>query len=79
MEKIHGEEGSRLAAESHAAAIDRIEAIGVEEGIGCDFRRVDGYLFLAPDDPPRLLEEEKERPIERGFGRGVRAAGTASL
>src|SRR5262249_6776639 len=45
VEKIHGEEGSRLAAESHAAAIDRIEAIASEEGIDCDFRRVDGYLF----------------------------------
>ena len=28
-----------------AAAIDRIERICEEEGIACDFRRVDGYLF----------------------------------
>src|ERR1700744_5326032 len=27
IEKIHGTEGARLAAESHAAAIDRIESI----------------------------------------------------
>src|SRR5438445_4216255 len=42
IEKVHGEEGARLAAESHTAAIDLIEAIAEEEEIGCDFFRVDG-------------------------------------
>ena len=46
IEKVHGQEGSRLAAESHTAAIDRIEAISQAEGIKCDFVRVGGYLFL---------------------------------
>src|SRR5688572_12813616 len=27
LEKLHGEEGARLAAESHAAALDRVERI----------------------------------------------------
>src|SRR5687767_15258257 len=27
LERLHGEKGSRLAAESHSAAVDRIEAI----------------------------------------------------
>src|SRR5918992_4011911 len=27
LERLHGEDGARLAAESHSAAIDRIEAI----------------------------------------------------
>src|SRR3954467_15814427 len=36
-ERLHGKEGARLAAESHSAAIDRIEAIVGEEGIDCDF------------------------------------------
>lgn len=58
LEKVHGPAGSRLAAESHAAAIDRIETIAREEGIDCDFRRVDGYLFNAPDQPADLLENE---------------------
>src|SRR5688572_21136502 len=35
LEKLHGEKGSRLAAESHRAAIDRIEAIVREERIAC--------------------------------------------
>src|SRR5687768_17412534 len=45
LEKLHGGDGARLAAESHTAAIDCIEAIVREEGIDCDFTRLDGYLF----------------------------------
>ena len=58
LERVHGEEGSRLAAESHAAAIDRIEAIAREEAFDCDFKRVDGYLFLGPDQSEKILEDE---------------------
>jgi glycine/D-amino acid oxidase-like deaminating enzyme/nitrite reductase/ring-hydroxylating ferredoxin subunit len=58
IERLFGEDGARLAHESHAAAIDRIEAIVAEEAIDCAFRRVDGYLFLAEDDEPATLEEE---------------------
>src|SRR5438874_11878539 len=50
LERLHGEKGSRLAAESHSAAIDRIEAIVKEEGIDCEFERLDGYLFVPPDE-----------------------------
>src|SRR3954453_23960301 len=52
IEKVHGQEGARLAAEGHTAAIERIEAICGEEDIGCDYFRVDGYLFLAPGQSP---------------------------
>src|SRR3954466_5157274 len=45
LEKLHGEDGARLAAESHTAAVDRIEAIAAEEAIACDFSRLDGFLF----------------------------------
>ena len=45
LERLHGERGSRLAAESHTAAIDRIESIVKDEGIECEFERLDGYLF----------------------------------
>ena len=48
LERLHGERGARLAAESHAAAVDLIERIVTDEGIDCDFERVDGYLFVAP-------------------------------
>src|SRR6202795_3759397 len=44
IERLHGEQGARLAAESHTTAIDRIEAIVLEERIDCGFERLDGYL-----------------------------------
>ncbi len=58
MERLHGERGARLAAESHTAAINRIEAIVKKEGIDCDFERLNGYLFLGPDEKVELLERE---------------------
>src|SRR3954453_21762425 len=42
VERLHGTRGARLAAESHTAAIDRIGAIVHDEGIECDFERLDG-------------------------------------
>ena len=67
LEKIHGEEGARLAAESHTAAIDSIEAIARDEGIDCDFLRLDGYLFLAPGQSPDLLEQERKAARRAGL------------
>jgi glycine/D-amino acid oxidase-like deaminating enzyme/nitrite reductase/ring-hydroxylating ferredoxin subunit len=58
IERLHGQEGSRRAAESHTKAIDQIEAIVNEEQIDCDFSRLDGYLFVPPGDDPSLLDEE---------------------
>jgi hypothetical protein len=42
IERLHGEAGARLAAESHTAAINRIELIAKKEKISCDFERLDG-------------------------------------
>lgn len=58
LESLHGEEGARLAYESHAAAIDRIERLCTELDIDCDFERLDGYLFLAEGDGEATLERE---------------------
>lgn len=58
LERIHGEEGARLAAESHMTAINRIETIVASEKLACDFERLNGYLFLAPDDDEEVLQRE---------------------
>jgi glycine/D-amino acid oxidase-like deaminating enzyme/nitrite reductase/ring-hydroxylating ferredoxin subunit len=58
--RLHGEEAARLTAESHTAAIDSIEAIAREEGIDCDFERVDGYLFAPPGESGEVLARELE-------------------
>lgn len=61
-----GVEAAQRAYQSQAAAIDRIEAIQKKEDIACDFRRVDGFLFLAPDTPARELDEELEACSQAG-------------
>jgi glycine/D-amino acid oxidase-like deaminating enzyme len=58
IEQIFGEDGSRQAAESHSAAIDQIERLVQELQIDCNFKRVDGYLFLHPSDKRSNLEKE---------------------
>jgi glycine/D-amino acid oxidase-like deaminating enzyme/nitrite reductase/ring-hydroxylating ferredoxin subunit len=58
LEKLHGEDGARLAAHSHSAAIDAIERIVAESHIHCDFRRLDGYLFAAHEDDSKMLSDE---------------------
>lgn len=57
---LRGIADARRAAEAHCGAIDTIESICRSEDIACDFRRLDGYLFLAPGDPVSMLEEELE-------------------
>jgi glycine/D-amino acid oxidase-like deaminating enzyme/nitrite reductase/ring-hydroxylating ferredoxin subunit len=58
LERLHGEKGAHLAAESHSAAIDRIEKIVEEENIDCEFERLDGYLFAPPNESKDQLEDE---------------------
>ena len=70
LEKLHGRQGARLAADSHSAAIDRIETIVKQERIECDFTRLDGYLFLAEGDTRRTLEQELAAAHRAGL-RGV--------
>lgn len=60
LERLHGQEGARLAGESHTAAIDRIESIVARESIACDFQRLDGYLFVPTGESPEVLERELE-------------------
>ena len=67
IEKYHGEEGARIAATSHTEAINFIEKVINEEGIDCDFKRVDGYLFLHPTDKKETLDKELEATHRAGI------------
>ncbi len=58
IERLHGEEGARLAVQSHATAIRWIEETAARESIACDFERVDGYLFATSDGRVRQIEKE---------------------
>ncbi|MDP9147812.1 MAG: FAD-binding oxidoreductase, partial [Acidobacteriota bacterium] len=66
IERLHGEKGARFAAASHTEAIAKIESIASGESIDCDFQRVDGYLFLGPDDKEKTLDEELEAARRAG-------------
>ena len=72
--RVRGLEGAKAFYESHAAAIDHIEAVQQEENIECHFRRVNGYLFPAIGTDPHELTPEFDAtkkvgmPIERHAG-----------
>ncbi|HXN75451.1 MAG TPA: FAD-dependent oxidoreductase, partial [Gemmatimonadaceae bacterium] len=67
IEVMHGEEGARLAAESHMSAIHRIENIASMEDIDCDFQRVEGFLFLGGESTRKDLERELEATHRAGI------------
>lgn len=74
LEKLHGGQGARLAAESHMRAIDEIESIVRREDIACSFERLDGYLFQPPGEDPRRLDEELEAARRAGHRDATREA-----
>lgn len=67
MEKLHGEDGSRLIAESHTAAIDKVEQIVREEHIECGFERLDGFLFVPPGESTDVLKDELKASHRAGL------------
>ncbi|MBC7851891.1 MAG: FAD-binding oxidoreductase, partial [Pirellulaceae bacterium] len=67
IERLHGLEGSRIAAQSHTAAIDKIEAIVADERIDCNFQRLDGYLFNPPGHSADSLDRELEAAHRAGL------------
>ena len=66
--RMRGETEARLYFESQAAALDRIDEIQDREGIACDFRRLDAYLFPASENDVHLLEKEFQACERIGFG-----------
>jgi glycine/D-amino acid oxidase-like deaminating enzyme/nitrite reductase/ring-hydroxylating ferredoxin subunit len=77
LTSVRGVDISRLAHQSHAAAIDFIEATAKAECIACDFARLDGYLFPGRDAKPSEIADEET--AARDAGVSVVAVGTAPL
>jgi glycine/D-amino acid oxidase-like deaminating enzyme/nitrite reductase/ring-hydroxylating ferredoxin subunit len=67
IERQRGVDGSRLAYQSHAAAIDTIERISRDEKIACEFKRLGAFLSPVPSDGPGLLDEELAAAKRAGF------------
>jgi glycine/D-amino acid oxidase-like deaminating enzyme/nitrite reductase/ring-hydroxylating ferredoxin subunit len=76
--ETRGKEQAGLVYRAQAAAIDRIESIQRKEKIACDFRRLEGYLFLARDNDSKILERELAACAEIGFA-GVERLDAAPL
>jgi glycine/D-amino acid oxidase-like deaminating enzyme/nitrite reductase/ring-hydroxylating ferredoxin subunit len=67
LERLHGADGARMAAASHAAAIDDIAAITARHGIDCGFRHVDGYLFAPAGSSPDIVRRELDAARRAGL------------
>ena len=67
LERFHGPEGARLAAASHAAAIEAIAERAVRAPLDCRFEWVDGYLFDPADGDPEPLRQEAEAARRAGL------------
>lgn len=58
IEHSFGTNNARLVAHSFASAIDKVESIIREEGIECEFERLDGYLYTMPGNGFKDLDKE---------------------
>jgi glycine/D-amino acid oxidase-like deaminating enzyme/nitrite reductase/ring-hydroxylating ferredoxin subunit len=67
LHKLFGCDGVKAIAESHLAAIDFVESTVRQEKIDCEFKRVNGYLFLHPSDKSESLEKELEAAKNAGL------------
>jgi glycine/D-amino acid oxidase-like deaminating enzyme/nitrite reductase/ring-hydroxylating ferredoxin subunit len=70
--------GEKLARDyyvSQQAAIDRIDTIQDSEGIACDFRRLDGFLFPGPQTSQDEIAAEHDASVKAGmpvrYARGI--------
>jgi glycine/D-amino acid oxidase-like deaminating enzyme/nitrite reductase/ring-hydroxylating ferredoxin subunit len=66
LEQRFGAGQARLVADSHARAIDTVEAIVREEGIACGFERLDGYLYALPGNGLQDLAAEQQSAARAG-------------
>ena len=72
-----GDQEAQLYHESQVAAVNRIESICREEGIDCQFRRLDGYLIPTEEGP--IADLQKEYEVCRRIGVEVEWADNAPV
>jgi glycine/D-amino acid oxidase-like deaminating enzyme/nitrite reductase/ring-hydroxylating ferredoxin subunit len=66
LERLHGPDGARTAAESHRSAIEQIAEIVERERIDCDFAWVDGYLYPSDQVSGEDLLQERDAAERAG-------------
>lgn len=66
IEESFGAKTARLVADSFVQATDRVEEVVREEGIQCNFERLDGYLFSLRRNGYESLKKEHEAALRAG-------------
>lgn len=64
IKELHGPSSCIQLADNHSWAIAKMQEISVTEKIDCDFRFLDGYLFLDPKSPLETLKQEYAAVLE---------------
>lgn len=67
LETLHGEDGLKLAINSHSEAIRKVEEIIHREKIDCDLKKLSGFLFSLDDENEDVLEKEYEAAHKAGL------------
>lgn len=67
LERYHGRDGAKRAAESHRAAIERVATIVRDEDIDCDLEFLDGYLFAPNETEYRKIDREYDAVHRAGL------------
>lgn len=67
LEKYHGSNGARKIADSHTAAIQRVEQIIKTEKIECEMKKLNGYLFAELMSDIKTLREEYKAAHKAGL------------
>ena len=65
LERLHGPEGARIAAASHAAAVGIIASRAGHAPLDCRFEWVDGHLFDPPGTSPKRWSRRRRAPAGR--------------
>jgi hypothetical protein len=79
LDRLHGKDASKAYFRSQKEAVARIEHIATAEGIECDFKRVDGFLFAADEKSEKEIDEEYEAAREAGFSNAALLATVPGL
>jgi glycine/D-amino acid oxidase-like deaminating enzyme/nitrite reductase/ring-hydroxylating ferredoxin subunit len=69
--RLRGEDTARLFQDSQGAAVDRIEEIVVQNGISCNFRRLDAFLFPALGMARKDAQDQADQEYDAGRKVGV--------
>ena len=67
LERSHGVDGARIAAQGCAAALDTLQAIVRRERIACEFERLDGFAFVDAGTPTDAVAHEVEAARRAGL------------